>query len=181
LARVAHLAPEEMTPQQRKLHDEIAAVRGGAVGGPFAIWLRTPAIADNANRLGNALRLDGTLDRRLFELAVLVVARHWSAQYEWHVHAEAAATAGLSPELIESIRTRSTPSFSRPEEAIVHAVSWELLQSQTLSTETYSKAVEVLGLDQVIELVTVLGFYTTAALMLNAFEVAVPGGGKPLA
>jgi 4-carboxymuconolactone decarboxylase len=174
------LTIEEMTPTQRRLHDEIAAARGGAVGGPFAIWLRMPVIAHRANQLGNALRLDGALDKRLFELAVLTVARHWSAQYEWHVHAKAALGAGLAPSLIESIRTHKEPEFSSPQEAIVYAVSLELQKSKTIAPETYAKALDALGLERMIELITVLGFYTTAAMMLNAFDVPVPGGGRPL-
>jgi len=77
MARVPHLACDELTPEQKRIHDAIASARSGTVGGPFAIWLRLPDIADKANQLGNVLRSRGTLERRLFELMILVVARQW--------------------------------------------------------------------------------------------------------
>ena len=86
MARVPDVALEEMTAEQRRVYQEIGGARGGVVRGPFAIWLRNPQLADQANQFGNAFRLSGKLDKRLFELMVLVVARHWSAQYEWFVH-----------------------------------------------------------------------------------------------
>src|ERR1700682_683463 len=85
MSRVPDLAQSEMTPEQWRIHDEIASKRRGNVRGPFAIWLRTPAIADRANQFGNAIRDAGKLDKRLFELMV-IVARHWSAPYEWFAH-----------------------------------------------------------------------------------------------
>src|SRR5436305_9399137 len=86
MARVESLKDEELTADQQRIARDIASTRS-RVGGPFAIWLRTPAIADAANRLGTVLRHESNIDRRLFELMVLVIARHWVAQYEWYVHA----------------------------------------------------------------------------------------------
>ena len=49
-----------------RVSQEIGGARGGVVRGPFAIWLRNPELADQANRFGNAFRLGGKLDNRLF-------------------------------------------------------------------------------------------------------------------
>ena len=89
MGRVASLKPEELSPEQKKLYDDIAGARG-RVGGPFGIWLRQPSLADPANRFGNALRLHGKLDKRLFELMTIVVARPGGAPFEWLVDAGAA-------------------------------------------------------------------------------------------
>src|SRR5579871_1901093 len=96
MSRLPALTPDQLSLEQKRLHDAIAGPRGGSVGGPFAVWLRVPRIAEAANRMGNSLRLEGKLERRLFELAILVIARHWSAQYEWFVHEKAALDAGLA-------------------------------------------------------------------------------------
>ena len=108
--RVADLRPEELSPLQQQLREQIAGPRGGVVRGPFALWLRIPTLADRANQLGNALRLEGTLDKRVFEVVILVVARHWSAQYEWFAHAQAAESVGVSAAVIEAIRQRAAPA-----------------------------------------------------------------------
>ena len=54
MARVPDLDPATLSPDQRRIYDDIASVRHGNVKGPFAIWLRKPEIADKANHFGNA-------------------------------------------------------------------------------------------------------------------------------
>ena len=180
MARVDHLKPEDLTPEQQRIAKEITSTRS-RVGGPFAIWLRLPPIADAANQLGQALRRDGKLDRRLFELAVLMVVRHWGAQYAWHVHEPAARAAGLSDDVIAAIRERRTPHFSRDDERMIYDVVGELLDKKALSGAAYQRALDALGLDLVIELIAAAGFYTMVAMTLNSFDVATPDGSRPLA
>jgi 4-carboxymuconolactone decarboxylase len=144
------------------------------------VWLRIPRIAEAANRMGNSLRLEGKLDRRLFELAILVIARHWSAQYEWFVHEKAALAAGLSGEVVEALRHRKAPTFPRSDEQLVYDLVSELQETRTLGQASFERALAALGPDLLIELVSVIGFYTTAAMMINAFDAPVPGGARPL-
>ena len=180
MGRIATLKTEELSPEQKRIHDAIAGARHGAVRGPFAVWLRLPKIAEAANRLGNSIRLDGKLDRRLFELAILIVARHWSAQYEWFVHEKDARKAGLPCEVIDAVRNRRLPNFTREDEKLTYDVVNELHDSRTLSKRTYERALAFLGTDPLIELVTTVGFYTTAAMMINVFDAPVPDGSQPL-
>ena len=180
MSRLPALTPDQLSPEQKHLHDEIAGVRGGSVGGPFAVWLRIPRIAEAANRMGNSLRLEGKLDRRLFELAILVIARHWSAQYEWFVHEKAALDAGVSREVVEALRHRQAPRFARSDEQLVYDLVSELQETRTLAQASFERTLAALGPDLLIELVSVIGFYTTAAMMINAFDAPVPGGARPL-
>jgi 4-carboxymuconolactone decarboxylase len=180
MARVPELVPSEHTPEQAKIFKEIAGPRGGVVRGPFAIWLRNPEIADKANQLGNALRVNGQLDKRLFELAILVVARAWTAQYEWFAHAEAALAAGLEASTIQALQRGERPEFSKADEKIVYQVSYELQLEHKVSDATYQQAEQALGLPLLIELISVVGFYTMVAIVLNGFEAPVPGGAVPL-
>jgi 4-carboxymuconolactone decarboxylase len=180
MTRVPDLDPATLSPEQRRVHAEIAGPRGGIVSGPFAIWLRNVGIAEKANLFGNELRLAGRLDKRLFELMVLVVARHWSAQYEWFVHEQAARDAGVAAEVVEAIRAGQAPNFHRPDERVVYALVTELNETHRLSDGTYAAALGTLGLDLLIETVTGAGFYTLVAMMLQAFEAPVPGGLQPL-
>jgi 4-carboxymuconolactone decarboxylase len=175
MPRVPNLTLEELSPEQRRLHDEIAAGRE-RVGGPFAIWLRTPSIAEAANRFGNVLRRDSTMEKRLFELMVLVVARHWTAQYEWFVHEK----AGLPDAVIESVRAGQRPAFERDDEALVYDVTHELMQRRRLSDAAYERALTALGQDQLIEFITAISFYTSVAVMLNGFDVPTPDGSVPV-
>jgi 4-carboxymuconolactone decarboxylase len=180
MSRVAGLRSTELSPEQKCVHDEIAGARGGLVRGPFAVWIRIPAIANAANQLGNSIRLQGKLDRRLFELAILIVARHWTAQYEWFVHERDARAAGLSDGVIAAIRDRRSPETAKPDERLVYDLVTELLETKTISDKSFHNAVEHIGIDVLVELTTTVGFYTTAAMMINVFDSPVPDGSKPL-
>ncbi len=180
MSRVPDLKPEELSPLQRRVHDEIASVRRGNVKGPFAIWLRVPEIADKANQFGNAVRANGKLEKRLIELMTLVVARHWSAQYEWYAHEDQALKAGIGGEVVEALRHGRVPHFEREDERLVYDLVTELQVAKALSPASYKRGVQAFGLDLMIEFVTAIGFYTLVAIMLNAFDAPVPGGKKPL-
>jgi 4-carboxymuconolactone decarboxylase len=180
VARVETLDPQSLSTEQQRIFRDIAGARGGVVRGPFAIWLRNPALADAANRLGNVLRADGKLDKRLFELAVLIIARHWSAQYEWYVHAKHGLAAGLSPTIIVAIQERRKPALERNDEKLVYDAITELVETKTVSSQTYDRVIAALGLDLTIELFSAAGFYTMVAMVLNAFEAPVPEGKPPL-
>jgi 4-carboxymuconolactone decarboxylase len=169
-----------MSAEQQRLYEEIKGPRG-IVAGPFAIWLRVPALAAAENGLGNAVRLDGRLDRRLFEIMILVIARHWGAQYEWFQHAIAAEKLGVSPELIEDLRVGRKPTFDDPDQALIVDLITELQTTRTLSAATYERALSAFGLETLIETITAAGFYTSVAMMLNAFDAPVPGDAVPLA
>lgn len=180
MSRVPALKPEELTPEQKKLYDEIAGARG-RVGGPFGIWLRQPSLCDPANKFGNAIRLHGKLDKRLFELMVCIVARHWGAQYEWFVHADHGRKAGLAQDVIEAIRAGRRPKLVRDDEKLVYDLVTEINDTRTVSDVSYKRALDAFGLDLMIEFFTAVSFYTAVAMMLNAFQVDTPDGSKPLA
>ncbi len=174
MTRVPDVEAGELTREQKRISEEIASVRGGYVRGPFAIWIRIPEIADTANKLGNALRLHGKLDRRLLELTIAIVARDWSAQYEWFAHMKRGLAAGLPQDLYESLRAGRIPQFASEDEKIVYEVVNELIHTKTLSQASYDRALREFGLEGVIELVTDVGFYTMIAMVLNAFDVSIP-------
>jgi 4-carboxymuconolactone decarboxylase len=180
MSRLPVLQVEDLTAKQKRIYDEIASVRQGVVRGPFPIWLRNPELADCANQFGNALRVQGKLERRLFELMVLIVARHWSAQYEWYAHAKSGLRAGLAPETIEAIQNQRRPESLREDEQLVYDIISEMVDTRTLSQPSYDRALAALGLDLLIELITAAGFYTMIAMVLNAFDAPVPGGERPL-
>jgi 4-carboxymuconolactone decarboxylase len=179
LARLDPLPMEQLTPEQKALHAELGRTRK-RVSGPFAIWLRNPPLADAANKVVLALREHGRLEKRLYELIVLVVVRHWSAQYAWAAHEAAAGAAGLSPEAIEAIRHRRKPDLKNEDERVVYDTVSELLErKQALSQASYDRLVKQFGLDLAIEIVTVAGLYSMVATVLNGFDVPTPTGEKP--
>jgi 4-carboxymuconolactone decarboxylase len=178
VARLNPLSMEQLTPEQKLLHAELGRTRK-RVSGPFAIWLRNPPLADAANKLVLALRENGKLEKRLYELIVLTVVRHWSAQYAWTAHEAAAAAAGLTPDAIEAIRHQRKPALKRDDERMVYDTVSELLERKPLSQSSYDRLVKQFGLDLAIEIITVAGLYSMVATVLNGFDVPTPNGERP--
>jgi 4-carboxymuconolactone decarboxylase len=178
MTRLTELAPETLTPEQKRVRDAIGAARGGRASGPFGVWLRVPGIADGANHLGNALRSNGKLEKRLFELMVLVNVRHWTAHYAWQVHEEAGREAGLAQDIIDAIRDRRPPDFKREDERLIYDTAKELAETRALSDASYERALKGLGLELLIELVAGCGFYTMVAMTLVTFDIPARGGGR---
>lgn len=178
MARLDPLPVEQLSPEQRKLHDKIRGNRP-KLGGPFGVWLRTPALAAAAGSIVEALRENGRLEKRHYELIVLTVVRHWSAQYAWAVHEPIARGLGFSDETIAALKARRRPAFEKPDEALVYDAVTELLAGKVLSQPTYQRLVRQFGLDTTIELMTIAGLYGMISTVLNGFDVPTPNGERP--
>ena len=171
--------PARYTARQREVHDAIASGPRGGVRGPLAVWLHRPELAARAQELGRYCRYDSALEPRLSELAILTMARHWRAAYEWAAHEPEALKAGLSPEVVEAIRTGAQPPYGDAAERVVHAVARAVLETQEVPDALYAEAVETLGEGRLVDLVGVLGYYSLISMTLNVFRIPAPEGSRP--
>ena len=179
MARLPPLDPAALSGGQKALYDKIMRGPRGRVAGPLKAIVLCPAAGDPLQELGGRLRFDGVLPGKLRELAILVAARFWSAQFEWHAHARIAREEGLGDSVIAAIAEGTPPGLASPEETIVYTFCCELHEAHAIGDDTFAKAVEVLGREAVIELTVLSGYYTTVSMILNTFEVPVPDGVTP--
>lgn len=169
----------DMTPEQRRVHDDIANGPRGGIRGPFPALIRSPGLGDHVQKTGAYLRYESGIPGKLRELAILTVARHWGAAYEWNAHVPLAEGEGLKSETIEAIRTGGTPDFGDAAEAQVHAFCVEVLTTRKASDSTYRATLELLGEEGLIDLVGLMGYYCLVSFTLNVFEIDPPGGVRP--
>lgn len=181
MARLPQLSRDEMTPEQQCVHDDIAGGPRGGVRGPFHALLYSPKLADAAQKLGQYVRYDCSIPAKLRELAILITARHWVAQYEWFAHETHARNAGLPDQVIEAIRQGERPAFTDAAEEEIYDFCTELYDNKRVSDETFAKVEARHGPVGAVELAGLLGHYNLIAITLNINETAVPGGAKPLA
>ncbi len=179
MARLPPLDPASLTGARKALHDKIVSGPRGRVAGPLEAMVRCPAIGDPLQALGGRLRFEGVLPGKLRELAILVVARFWSAQFEWHAHARIARDEGLDDVVMAAIAEGAAPALATPAENAVYAFCRELHETHEVGAATYAVAVEWLGQEAVIELTVLSGYYTTISMILNTFEVPLPEGVTP--
>lgn len=179
MPRLGPFDPATLTAAQRGVVDEVRAGRRGSVPANVVAWLPSPELARRAAALGEFVRYQTSLGRRLSELAILVVARHWSCAYEWAIHAGEALAAGVPAPVIEAVRHDRAPALEEPD-ATVHAFARELVASGRVSDATYARATAALGETGVVDLVGVVGYYTLVAFTLNARDVPAPDGAPRL-
>src|SRR6266550_6840972 len=101
---------DEMTPAQKTMMEHLVSGERRGAGGPFNVLLRSPEMGDLAQQFGASMRFHSSLPKKLNEMAIIITARHWTAQYEWTAHRKAAAEAGLSESIIQAIAAGKRPS-----------------------------------------------------------------------
>ena len=174
--RLPDLTPEQMTPDQRRTAERAAAGKRGHVPAPLRAWLHSPEFGDRAQSLGEFLRYDTTLGPALSELAILVTARFWTAQYEWYAHKKLALAAGGDPAVIDAVARRQRPVLADEKAAVVHDYALAMHTDRTVTEAMHDRAVAALGEAGVVELVGLLGYYTMVSMTLNGFEIGLPPG-----
>lgn len=179
MARYRPLSPGEMTPAQKEVHDEIISGKRGRFGGPFELLIRAPEVCRHLQRLGEYLRWGSSLSPALSELAICLTARHIRANYEWHAHAPLAVEAGVPAAAMEAIRTGAAPQFAAKDQGLVYKLVSELIDTKRLSDASFKEAIDAFGEQGIVELGTIVGYYTAIGNALNVFEVALPPGTAP--
>ncbi|NKB50264.1 MAG: carboxymuconolactone decarboxylase family protein [Alphaproteobacteria bacterium] len=174
--RLKVLTVENMDDAQRAAAERMLASKTGRIIGPMNAWLRCPPLALRAIELGDYARHGSTHEKRISELVILIIARHWSAQVEWCVHKVEALKAGLDPAVVDAIEARTQPSFDRADEALVYDLFSELIDTKHVSDAVYHRAIEMFGESKLVELIAIFGHYNHVAAVLNTFRVPVPPG-----
>lgn len=179
MGRIPPVDTAAMTPEQKALSARISGPRSGETRGPFPIWLRSPELLDRVNELAVYFKDERALPARLRELAILINARHWSSEYQWHVHLRHARRLKIDAEALDAIVAGAPARFPDPAEQAVYDFCRELLGPNPVSDATHDRACELLGEDGVIELVTLIGFYSLIAVAIKGFDVGLPDGQAP--
>jgi 4-carboxymuconolactone decarboxylase len=174
MPRLPEIDAGKLNPEQRKVYDAIAGGPRGGVRGPFLALLHVPELADRIQRLGELIRYNTSLGRRLSELAIITTARAMRCQYEWYAHAKLAAEAGVSADVIEAIRAEQTPRFSDQNERLVFAFAQELASAKRVSDATYAACTQAFGVNGAVELAGMVGYYAMLAMTLNGHDIRPP-------
>jgi 4-carboxymuconolactone decarboxylase len=179
MARLHLPSVDEMTPEQRSVHDEVVSGVRGRLVGPLRAVIHSPDLARHWSRLGEYLRFSTCLPKKLNELAIIVTGRRWNSQLEFLIHAEAAIAAGLDPACVEAVRVGEAPAFADTAEAEVYEFARLLQQTGTVDAPVHAAVTKRWGAQGVVELTGVIGYYTMVSMTLNAHEIQIPADAKP--
>jgi len=170
---------EQLDPEQQAVAAEVLKQSSAGLGGPYGMLIKSPELLKRYLLMTDYLRQKTSLPHRLNEMAILLEARLWDAQYEWWAHEPLARKAGLAEAIIEDIRAGKRPATMQADEAIVYEVVTELLNERRLSDATFTAAKQTLGEQQVVDLVAVTGFYVMVSTVIIAGQIAIPDNAPP--
>ncbi len=176
---------DKLTPQQKKYAESILSGPRADISGPLGVMMVSPELGDLAQKAIAYSRFAGregfsSVPPKLNELAILVVARHWSAEYVWNAHHNAAVRAGIAPEVVEAIRTGKRPGAMDKDVEAVYNFATEFITKREVSDDTLQAAKNVLGGDRgVVDLAGTMGLYQISSMMVALDQTPLPAGTKP--
>jgi 4-carboxymuconolactone decarboxylase len=177
--RLTKIEPDAMDDAQRAALAEVVGGKRGRIPGPMHAWIHSPEMATRAQRLGEFLRYDTVLGPALSELAVLITAKFWSADYVFNSHAISGRAAGLPASIIDDIAAGREPTFADPKARAIFHYATTLHHTHFIPPDIHAETVAALGERGVVELVGLLGYYTLTSMTINAFAFPLPEGAAP--
>ena len=109
------------------------------------------------------------------EVAILVTGAAFDARFELYAHERVAKQAGLSDAKIAAVAAGQRPADLTEEEQAAYDVAAALTAGKQLPESTYQRALKVFGEDQTAELIYLVAGYGLISMLLNAYDVSVPG------
>jgi 4-carboxymuconolactone decarboxylase len=187
VSRLPYLRRDELTPGGQEVWDSIVGSRGaalvtdqGALTGPFNAFVHAPDVGRHLTSLGQVLRFETSIERRLSELAIITVGARWKAEFEWWAHARMAREHGVPAAVIDAIGRRDAPPITARDERTVYTAARELTDTGRLSEDTYHAIQQLLGDAGTVQFVSLCGYYTLVSFLLNAFAVPLPPEATPM-
>jgi len=162
---------ETLDPDQRAVFEAILSGPRGAVPHIFQLYLASPDLAARVQELGAFCRYGTGLPRHLSELAILVVARHWHAEYEWAIHRIEAAKAGLPEDVIAAMEAGERPQFDDADAEVVYDFATEFFRENDVSDALFQRTIDRFERKTVVELTGVLGYYSMLAVAIRIFRL----------
>jgi 4-carboxymuconolactone decarboxylase len=181
MPRIPLVSEDKLTPEQKPVYDSIVGNkdRGGRLPAPYRIALHQPEFTAILEKMGGLMRYRTTLPKQINEMAIIITGRYWTCQTEWVAHAPIAIKNGLSEDVAEAIRTGKRPKFDKADEEAAYDYCMELHNTKFVSAATHKRVLEHFGIQGMIELTGLIGYYTTVAMLLNSQEYELAPGVTP--
>jgi 4-carboxymuconolactone decarboxylase len=177
--RMPPIPADRLTDAQKKAIEEFKAARAVDISGPFVPLLRSPEVMSRARAMGDYLRFKSSLPPRLSEFVILLTARRWTQQYEWHAHMPLALQGGLKDEIVAAIAAGRRPAAMAADEEAIYQLWDEVQRNQGASDATYANARDRIGEQGIIDVLGITGYYTTLAMVMNTTRTPLPAGVTP--
>ena len=165
-----------LSPTAQMIYDQLVGKRG-RIDGMYRSLLNHPELTRRVSDLGTFLRFGaGALPGGVRELVILWLAKRLGAAYEWVKHVPPAKAAGLPDTAIAALRAgEEPPDLDETQRAALKAARC-VLELRSIPPDLQERLTAQVGIEGVIELVILVGFYRMIAGVIFAFDVPLPEG-----
>ena len=129
---------------------------------------------ERLQKVGEYLRYQITLDSKTSEFVMLITSRYWTQQFEWAFHVPLGLKAGLKPEIVAALSDGRRPTEMAEDEAVAYDFCDELFHTHGVCDETDQRAVSKFGEQGVIDMLGVIGYFTTVSMVMNVAHTPRP-------
>ena len=176
ITRFLPMKAEQLNPEQKKWADMISAPPRNAkfVNPPYRAYITNPDLANRLTALSEYLRWNTSLPPRLSELAILITARQWTAQYEWYAHYPLALKGGLDPKTADAIAAGRRPEGMKEDEMALYDLASELYRDKKVSDPVYKAALGQFGERGIMDIIGIIGYYDLVSMTLITMQAGMP-------
>jgi 4-carboxymuconolactone decarboxylase len=148
--------------------------------GPLGIQLYSPRVAELEHELNDYLRYQAGFSGPVRELAIIVTAREMNSQFEWGIHERMARKEGLDLRTIDVVKFRKSTVDLPEKEAVIIELGRQMFREKKVTSETYSHALKIFGQRGLVDLVSLMGNYSSKASLLTTFNaIDIDNGPNP--
>ena len=170
---------DTLTPEQQAYVRSILSGPRSSITGPLGVMMVSPTLGDLTQKAMAYARFAGgpgfsSVPPKYNELGILVVAKHWYAEYVWNAHANYGVKMGIPADVVEGIRVGKRPATMPKDIEAVYNFATEFVANRQVSDATLRAAKEVLGGDRgVVDLVGTMGLYQISSMMVTLDQTPV--------
>lgn len=185
MARLPYLSREDIPENKRQAYDHIQETRSRVsklkeMPRTYRLLLNSLDLGEHVARLGEYLRFESSLDPVKRETAILGTAREINSQYEWTHHEHVARQVGVRPELIEAIKSKQALVELSPDDRAIIQVAKDMVHHRTVGEETFQTILRLLGPEQAVDLITLVGYFVMLGSVFNALGLELEETLEPL-
>jgi len=176
MVALPELEPAKLTGKTKELYEKLISKRG-RIDGMYRTMLHHPDLLEKVSALGTFFRFgDSVLPDEVRELVILHLAEKLQASYEWVKHAGPAREAGISEAIIQAMHQGNHPGSLSEVQAAALTTADHTLALESVPASVQEVLTTVFGMEGVLEVVALVGFYRMIAGVIFCFDVSLPPG-----
>jgi 4-carboxymuconolactone decarboxylase len=179
--RLPYPKRDDMDEAGKKVYDQLIVGNNVGMVGPFGVQMYSPQYQAIVRQLNQFLRSDAAgLTPHVQEVSILIACRESNADFEWTAHEGLAQKAGVDQKVIDAIKYKKGVEGLPEDDVALIQLGREIYSKHKVDSETFARANKIYGPSKLVNIVGLMGFYSTAAGELEAFGFEMPAGQKSL-